>query len=106
MKIELLYFAGCPGYERVLPVLRKVADELGVDGGIDLQAVETVEDAEHRRFLGSPTVRVDGDDIEPGAAERTDFGLKCRLYRSGEDASAQPSEELIRSALMRAAARR
>ena len=103
MKIQLLYFAGCPGYERLLPVLRRIAAEVGADGDVELQAVETLEEAERRRFLGSPSVRVDGEDIEPGAAARTDFGLKCRLYRSPGQASGQPSEDLIRAALSRAA---
>ncbi len=99
MRVELLYFSGCPGYQRVLPVLKALAAEAGVEGGIELQAVETLDDAERRRFLGSPTIRVDGEDIEPGAGERTDFGLKCRLYRTGEDASGQPGEDMIRAAL-------
>jgi hypothetical protein len=43
--------------------------------------------AEEERFLGSPSVRVEGVDIEPGAGERTDFGLKCRLYRTSEGQS-------------------
>ena len=102
MKIEILYFAGCPGYERVLPLLQAVLAETGVEGDVELQPVETLEDAERRRFLGSPTVRVDGEDVEPGAAERTDFGLKCRLYRSGASTSGQPGEDLIRAALDRA----
>ena len=99
MRVELLYFSGCPGYQRVLPVLEALTAEAGVEGGIELQAVETLEDAERRRFLGSPTIRVDGEDIEPGAGERTDFGLKCRLYRTGEGASGQPGEDMIRAAL-------
>jgi hypothetical protein len=103
MKIQLLYFAGCPGHERLLPVLRRIAAEVGADGEIELQAVETLEEAERRRSLGLPSVRVDGEDIEPGAAARTDFGLKCRLYRSQGQGSGQPSEELIRAALSRAA---
>ena len=99
MRIELYYFSGCPGYERVLPVLKALAAEAGVEGEVELQAVETLDDAERRRFLGSPTIRIDGEDIEPGADERTDFGLKCRLYRSGGDASGQPGEDMIRAAL-------
>ena len=99
MHIELLYFTGCPGYERVLPLLKALAAEAGAEEEVELHEVETLDDAERLRFLGSPTIRVDGADIEPGADRRTDFGLKCRLYRSGDDAPGQPGEDLIRAAL-------
>jgi len=61
--------------------------------------VETVEDAERERFLGSPTVRIDGSDVEPGAGERDDFGLKCRLYRSGGMTSGVPPREWVVAAI-------
>jgi hypothetical protein len=46
-------------------------------------------------------VRVDGRDVEPGAADRDDFGLKCRLYRSDEGTSGIPPGRWIREALLR-----
>jgi hypothetical protein len=65
-----------------------------------LRAVDTPEDAERERFLGSPTVRVNGRDVDPGAGERTDYGLKCRIYRSTEDGQSHvPPESWIRRAL-------
>ena len=60
-------------------------------------------DAQGERFLGSPTVRINGRDIEPGGERRTDYGLKCRLYRAPTGLSAQPPEQLLRSALRSAA---
>lgn len=97
--VELLYFDGCPGHERLRPVLERLAAEAG--GELRLRAVETLEDAEAERFLGSPTVRVDGVDVEPAAGERDDFGLKCRIYRSEEGQSGAPPEAWIRAALAR-----
>jgi hypothetical protein len=61
--------------------------------------LETPEAAESERFLGSPTVRVNGVDVDPTAAERSDFGLKCRIYRSTERASPLPPEHWIRTTL-------
>jgi hypothetical protein len=58
-----------------------------------------MEEAQERRFLGSPTLRVDGRDVEPGADERTDFGMKCRLYLSEEGLRPAPSDEVIAAAL-------
>jgi hypothetical protein len=102
MKIELLYFDGCPGHERLYPRLERLLRDAGVADPIELRRVESAEAAAAERFLGSPTLRIDGQDIEPGAEERRDFGLKCRLYRSGAEASGLPPDAWIRAALERA----
>jgi hypothetical protein len=100
VEIEVLYFDGCPSYERLLPRLRRLVAEAGGDPQqLTLRAVETVEAAIELRFLGSPTVRVDGEDVDPTAGTRSDFGLKCRLYRSGKGQSGSPPDEWIRAAL-------
>jgi hypothetical protein len=98
-KVELLYFEGCPSYERLLPRLRELIGELAPDAALELRPIETVEQAERERFLGSPTVRVDGVDVDPSAGERTEFGLECRLYRSDGATSPLPPERWIRAAL-------
>lgn len=100
--VELLYFAGCPSHERLLPTVERLVDQAG--GELRTRAIETIDAAESERFLGSPTLRVNGVDVEPGAADRTDFGLKCRIYRSGEGQSGVPPEAWISSALGRARA--
>ncbi len=99
MRIELLYFDGCPSYDTLLPRVRELLASEGVDDEIELRSVESLEEAEKARFLGSPTVRIDGKDIDPGAAERSDYGLKCRLYRSGEETSGLPPEDWIVEAI-------
>lgn len=99
MKVELLYFDGCPSYQRLLPRLRELIAEVTRGAELELRPIESIEDAERARFLGSPTVRVDGVDVDPGAADREDFGLKCRLYRSDGITSPLPPEEWIHEAL-------
>ena len=99
MKVELLYFEGCPSYEQLLPRLRELTEAVGAGADVELRRVESIEAAERERFLGSPTVRVDGLDVEPGAEERGDFGLKCRLYRFQGGTSGLPPEEWIRGAM-------
>ncbi len=103
MKVELLYFDGCPGYTALLPRLRELLAEVNGEAELMLRPVETPEAASSERFLGSPSVRVASRDIEPGADGRDDFGLKCRLYRSNEGLVRTPPEEWIRAALRRAA---
>jgi hypothetical protein len=98
--IEVLYFDGCPSHERLLPTVRRLADDVGAD--VAVHRVESSEEAEAERFLGSPTVRVDGTDVDPGAAGRTDYGMKCRLFRFDDRQSPTPPERWIRSALDRA----
>lgn len=78
MRIDLLYFDGCSSHEPFLPRLRELIAQAGVDAPVQQQRVDSDEAARHERFLGSPTLRVDGVDIEPGAERRSDYGLKCR----------------------------
>ncbi len=96
MRVELLYFDGCPGHAALLPRLREL---VGETAAIELRRVESPEEAHAERFLGSPTLRIDGEDVEPGAGERSDYGVKCRLYRSAEGQSHAPPDDWIRRAL-------
>jgi hypothetical protein len=78
--IEVLYFDGCPYHGSTVDAVREAAAHLGAD--VELREVEVRddEDARRLRFLGSPTVLVDGVDIEPEARTRTDYAMSCRLY--------------------------
>jgi hypothetical protein len=60
-------------------------------------------DAHLARFAGSPTVRVDGHDVEPGSEPATEHVLGCRLYRLEHRFAGQPEEPWVREALQRAA---
>jgi hypothetical protein len=101
--IELLYFDGCPNHEALLPRLREIVADTDISVEVELRRISGDEAAQRERFLGSPTVRVDGHDVEPGAEHRTDYGMKCRLYRTATGLSGQPGEEWLRAALRGAA---
>jgi hypothetical protein len=103
MKIELLYFDGCPHHEALLIRLRRLLADSGVAAEIKLGRITDLQTAERQRFLGSPTVRINGRDVEPQAEQRTDYGLKCRLYRTASGLSGQPPQECLSAALRRAA---
>ena len=81
--VEVLFFEGCPGYEPTLRLVREVAADAGVAVQIREVEIKSPEEAESLRFLGSPSVRINGRDIEPGADERTEFAYGCRVYGSG-----------------------
>jgi hypothetical protein len=105
MKVELLYFDGCPSHEAFLPRLRDLLGRAGVGVEIDFRRVESSEAAERERFLGSPTLRIDGRDVDPGACGRDDFGLKCRLYPGREGLAGVPPDEWVLAALERSGRR-
>src|SRR5919198_5221620 len=99
MTIEVLYFDGCPNHDAVVPRLHRLLDTAGVRADVALRRVESDDDAQRMRFLGSPSVRVDGIDVEPGAGERADYGLKCRLYHGETGLAGVPDDASILAAL-------
>jgi hypothetical protein len=105
MKVEVLFFDGCPNYEALLPHLRALLTSAGAeDTDVGLVRVEDADAAEAERFLGSPTVRIGGEDVEPGADRRRDFGLKCRLFATPDGLRGMPADEWVLRALERGAA--
>ena len=98
MRIEILYFQGCPHYQPSLERVRDVVQAKGLDAEIREVKVRSEAEAQRLRFPGSPSIRIDGVDIEPSAEERTEFSLSCRMY----GASGVPPAELVAQALTRA----
>ena len=99
MKIEVFYFDGCPSFPKAMEQVKRVLEEERVDVAMEAVAVETHEDAMTHRFLGSPTIRVNGLDVEVQSRGREDFGLKCRLYSNGSHLVGLPDTNLIRTAI-------
>ena len=99
-KIELLYFDGCPTYREAERNLRGILEDEGIEADVSLVAVETDDGARRLRFPGSPTIRVDGGDLFPGgSADRSDWALGCRMYRTPEGPKGAPTSEMLRSVL-------
>ena len=81
MTVELLWWEGCPSYERALADLRAALEEEGLDpGSVQVRHVDSDEQAEREGFPGSPTIRIDGEDIVP-PGEGEPIGLTCRVYQ-------------------------
>lgn len=102
MKIEVLYVEGCPNHEALLSRLRELLASTRVAADIDPVRIEGPDDAERERFLGSPTIRIDGEDVEPGADQRNDFGLKCRLFATPDGLRGIPADEWVLAAVTHA----
>lgn len=99
-KIEFLFWQDCPSHPGALQRLQGVMAELGIESPIEQIEVLTDEDAVRLRFPGSPTIRVDGVDIDPAGAAQMGTALTCRVYVL-EDGRISPlqSEEMIHRAL-------
>ena len=79
--VELLYWSGCPSHPQALADLRAAMDELGLDpDSVQVREVASDEQAGAEGFVGSPTIRVDGRDIQPPPPGEP-IGLTCRIYR-------------------------
>ncbi len=95
----MLAFAGCPHAEPALELVQRVLAERRISATGRRIDVPDAESARARRFLGSPTIRVNGADIEPGAEKRHEFVLSCRIYRTEHGVQGQPDERWLREAL-------
>jgi hypothetical protein len=100
MRIDFYYYADCPSHEQALERLREEMRSAGVEAEIAVIEVVDEEQARALRFIGSPTIRVDGVDIDPTAGRHTDYGLSCRAYtRPDGRITPLPPRELIQAAL-------
>jgi hypothetical protein len=97
-RVDVLFFTGCPNVEGALAHAREAVEQVG-DTDIRIVHVEDDEQARRLAFLGSPTVRVDGRDVDEASVDRTDFGMQCRVYRVGERFVGAPPVEWIIAAL-------
>jgi hypothetical protein len=96
IKIEVFYFEGCPKYPPTIERIGAVLRDEACNAEVREIPVPDAETARKLRFLGSPTVRVNGVDIEPDTIDSSggDFPIICRYYAGGA-----PSYELIRAAV-------
>lgn len=102
LHITFLYWEGCPSHEEALARLRQALHEEGVDASIEVVRVDTEEQAQTLRFVGSPTILVNGEDVAP-PPEGLPYRLTCRTYVQEDGRiSPLPSVPQIRSALRRA----
>lgn len=99
--VELLYWSQCPSWQRAQKQLLEAMTEVGLSPDhLERREITTIEAAQKERFYGSPTVRVDGKDIQspvPGSQ----IGLSCRIYRHRDGRiSPLPDPQDIHKALL------
>jgi len=97
MKIELLYFDGCPSWENGLKNLEAALQEEGLSASVEMVKVIDDDDAARLKFLGSPHFRVNGRDLWP--EERETYSLSCRVYVTPEGVKGFPTVAMLRQQL-------
>lgn len=94
MEIELLYFEDCPSWKTMLENVKSILAEEGLNQAVDLLKVESNEEAELRKFTGSPTLRINGNDLFPPGHKQ--YALGCRLYQTPDGLRNLPTVEMLR----------
>jgi hypothetical protein len=100
MDIHFLWWEGCPSHPEAWQRLQEALAELQVNAQVERVQVMTDEEAERWHFPGSPTILVNGQDIDP-MASRQPARLTCRLYfKEDGRPSPLPSKKMIRRAIL------
>lgn len=103
MKILLFHTQDCPDYHTALVQLNSVLVEEGLRPQVELFEINNLVQAQTLRIPGSPTIRINGEDIAalPHAPDQ-EFGLGCRLYRHNGRLLGWPPREVLRQAIRKA----
>lgn len=98
LKVRFLYSEECPSHDEALRRLQKVLEEEGIDAQIEVVKVETIEEAKRESYPGSPTILIDGRDIDP--IDNPQYAPSCRAYRLEDGRiSPLPSIQMIRKSV-------
>ena len=98
-RIDVLYFKGCPHVDATIELIDDVIAERGFQAQISRVEIRDGEDALRQRFPGSPTVRIDGVDIDPSQRNADRFGMFCRVYRDGAALRGIPPRAMIEESI-------
>ncbi len=102
MKVEVLYIEGCPNHRPAVDLVKSALEERGLSSAVIEVLINSVEQAESLAFLGSPTIRINGVDVEPALEKLSEFSFSCRTYTEHGKLSGIPSQNLIRQAIHQA----
>jgi len=97
MKVELFYFDGCPAWQDGVKNLEIALQEEGLTASVETVKVIDNSDAVRLRFLGSPSIRIDGRELWP--EQRENYSLSCRVYSTPEGLKGTPTVEMLKQAI-------
>lgn len=99
VKIEFFYFEGCPHHSPALALLKNILKEEDAIYPIEVINVDSDQYAREIRFLGSPSIRINGKDIEESEVDSPDYGIRCRIYKGNDGPTGIPPEVLLRKSI-------
>ena len=99
MKVELLYIAECPNYPEAARILKETLSEFGSRDEVSEIEVTDSAQADALAFIGSPSIRIEGRDIEPIEPTERHYGISCRTYLVDGKLTGVPPLEMIRAAI-------
>jgi hypothetical protein len=102
VEINILFIEGCPGYIYTKKYIEEILADEAIDAKINLILIDNDEDARRLHFIGSPTIRVNGMDIEKDLRITKDYGLRSRIYNVEGTPSGYPSKSMISMAIKEA----
>lgn len=94
--IELLYFEDCPSYKMVQESLEAIIRKHNIETRVQLIRVETDQEARDHHFVGSPSIRVNGEDLFP--VDHENYALGCRVYQTPNGLRGWPTVEMLEEA--------
>tara|TARA_E500000318_G_scaffold85651_4_gene81901 strand:+ start:91795 stop:92106 length:312 start_codon:yes stop_codon:yes gene_type:complete len=99
MNVRIVYFEGCPNAEPAESLVREVAADLGIQANTERVEVSTPEDAVREQMYGSPTIQIEGVDVDPEKRSGEDYSFGCRVFNG---AHGLPPREMLINALKEA----
>ncbi len=95
--IELLYFDDCPSWKMTQESLEAIIQKHNIEATVQLVRVETDQEARDHHFVGSPSIRVNGDELFP--VDHENYALGCRVYQTPDGMRGWPTSEMIEDTL-------
>ena len=103
MQIDFLWFDDCPNHHATEILLSEILTELGVSDPVNKFNVPDLATGENTKFPGSPTIRINGVDIDPDYEDTGDYSPRCRVYYTSNGLKGVPEKawivDSVRSAL-------
>lgn len=97
MQIQFLYFSGCPSYQQGLENLKQALKEMDLAEDFEMINIDSDENAREFQFIGSPTIRINGFDLDANARDKEVTGYKgCRIYQTEKGIQGSPTIEMIK----------
>ena len=99
MKVEVLYVTECPSHPAAVQLVKDVLAVEGITAEVNEVLVKDGQMAGELKFLGSPTIRIDGQDVAGESRTTKNFALSCRLYPGSKQIGLPPAEMVHRAVL-------